>query len=449
MMADLSITNTNNKTSLLKVPFIFILVLLFTCTFLRISLLVLYPFLAALVFIAFRLRFTRHTVDLLMLVGVGWLLSLYNGFFPKYNLLSLFYMLPFLVLLFAMPGSSNVNEKNRLHLFFYAFSIIILANDLLGILQVIFMKESDDNFTGLYSSFSLAMNGLAVLNSLLFIYYFFSFLSYKKTWYLIAGAFFLVCSILGFYGGGLMVLVIALVITFFNATFSSMIKTLLVSIVSLVVIYYALVIIKPKVLEYNVTNLKRAWHFNDAMGARKVISFYNYFQAYPPHTRDFLFGSGPGTFNSRSAFIVGSPYFFTHLPAIKSDKKPPYFRDYAYPLWNNTNTSMALYQDGFRNQPFSSLLAFLGEYGLIFTFFFALYLYKYYKKVVPGKPAGNMPPQYYLYTRLFKCFLVVLLLLMVIDNYLEYPEITLLITVILKLLQVEIKKIQTYSASLN
>jgi hypothetical protein len=368
MTADLSIKNTNDKISLLKVPFIFILVILFTGTFLRISLLVLYPLIASLVFIGLRLRGTKYIINLLVLIVVGWLLSFYNGFFLKYNFLSLFYMLPFIVLLLAVPGSYDVNKRDGVHLFFYALSIIGIINDIPGILQVIFMKESDDNFTGIYSTFSLSMNGLAVLNSLLFLYYFFSFLSYKKIRYLAAGLFFLVCSILGFYGGGLLVLVLAIVLTFFIPTFSSVIKTLLACIISLTVVYFALALIKPKVLAYNMVNLKRALHFNENIGARKVISFYNYFLAYPSHPRDLLFGSGPGTFNSRSAFMVGSPYFFTRIPVIKSDKKPPYFRDYAYPLWNDTNTSMALYQDGFRNQPFSSLLSFWVSMDLYLRF---------------------------------------------------------------------------------
>jgi hypothetical protein len=212
-----------------------------------------------------------------------------------------------------------------------------------------------------------------------------------------------------------------------------------------VIAYYALSIIKPQVLTYNEANLKKVYNFNEATGPRKIVSFYNYFRAYPPHIKDFLFGSGPGTFNSRSAFMIGSPYFFTTVSAIKSDKKPPYFKNYAYPLWNDTNTSMALFQDGFRNQPFSSLLAFLGEYGLVFTFFFLLYVLRYYKKVAGVAPPANAPPKYYLYTRLFKFLLIMLMLLLVIDNYLEYAEIILLITVILKLLHAEIIKLQTPS----
>jgi hypothetical protein len=171
-----------------------------------------------------------------------------------------------------------------------------------------------------------------------------------------------------------------------------------------------------------------------------LVSFYNYATAYPKDIKDLLCGSGPGTFNSRSAFMVGSPSFFTSGAIIKSGKKPYYFENYAYTLWNDTNTSQRLYQDGFRNQPFSSLLAFLGEYGLIFTLCFAFYYYRYYKTNVKAFPA-DAPPLYHAYRRTAKFLYILLPLLLIIDNFYEYPEIMLLIIVAMKMLQIEMNKL--------
>ncbi len=77
--------------------------------------------------------------------------------------------------------------------------------------------------------------------------------------------------------------------------------------------------------------------------------------------------------------MIGSPSYFSRISFIKDERQPYYFKNYAYTLWNENNTSKALYLDGFRNQPFSSTLAFLGEYGFIFTLTFFVLYYKYYR----------------------------------------------------------------------
>src|SRR4029079_8471753 len=114
------------------------------------------------------------------------------------------------------------------------------------------------------------------------------------------------------------------------------------------------------------------------------------------------------TFNSRSAFMVGSPTYFQLFPMIKDDRQPYYFKNYAYTLWNANNTQKELYLDGFRNQPFSSVLAFLGEYGLIFTLAFFYLYYSYYRKVANIYDAQKKDAGLIVYMRFFK-FMIILL----------------------------------------
>ncbi|MBO9573594.1 MAG: hypothetical protein J7497_15510, partial [Chitinophagaceae bacterium] len=155
--------------------------------------------------------------------------------------------------------------------------------------------------------------------------------------------------------------------------------------------------------------------------------------SYPNDIKDFLFGSGPGTFNSRTAFMVGSPTYFTKLPFIKDTEQPYYFKNYAYSLWNPSNNSKALYLDGFRNQPFSSILAFLGEFGFIFFLaFFALY-YMYYLKVKNLYKSINTNPEARTNFIFFKFLIILLPLLLLIDNFYEYPEIMLPVLIGIKL----------------
>ena len=190
--------------------------------------------------------------------------------------------------------------------------------------------------------------------------------------------------------------------------------------------------VKPTVWDYNIANIRKLMKFNQPGGARKVISFYNYGISYPRNAKDFLLGSGPGTFNSRSAFMVGSPTYFQMFPFIKDENKPYYFRNYAYTLWNPVNTQKELYLDGFRNQPFSTVLAFLGEYGLVFSLAFLWLYHRYYRQVANLYRRGQKDDVSTMNFRFFKFLVILLPLLLLIDNYYEYPEIMLLVIVGIK-----------------
>jgi len=348
-------------------------------------------------------------------------------------------MIPFVIFLFANPSEYSVRRVDLLKIFFRCLSIIAVVNDFVGYIQVIRYPKSDDSFEGIYSSFSVSLNGLVILNAILFFYYFSLNLAQRKTRYLMAAFFFMSSSVMGFFGAGLVVIIAAFILTFFTPSLKSIIKTFFIAAFSLTAVYFLLLYIKPNVLEYNLTNVKKIASFDIENGPRKVISFYNYTISYPQNAKDFLFGSGPGTFNSRSAFTVGSPSYFTGASFLKSSEQPYYFMNYSYPLWNETNTSQAQYLDGFRNQPFSSILAFLGEYGIVFFFLLAGFYYKYYTKVSRlYYEAKDILTE--VYFRLFKFLSILLPFLLLIDNFYEYPEMMLLIILCLKLLHIELKK---------
>jgi hypothetical protein len=429
-----------NSTLTLNKRFLgFLLLALLIGTFLRISLLLIAPFVILIICVSLKLRLSKALVYLLLLCFLSFLLSFFNGLFLKYKLVSLFSMVPFLVLMFSRPGPKSLKEADTAKLYFNSLAIIAFVNDITGYVQVIKRTASDDNFTGIYSVYSISLNGLVIMNAILFFFYFCQYLDSKNRLTLMVSLFFLVSSVMGFYGAGLIVITLAFILVFFRPSLRDILKTGLITVISLFAVYWLLFFLKPKVLEYNVSNLKKLASFDVRHGPRKITSVYNYFVSYPQDPKDFVFGSGPGTFNSRSAFMVGSPSFFNSVRAIKSESQPYYFRNYAYSLWNETNTSQALYQDGFRNQPFSSLLAFLGEYGLLFTFFFLWYYYKYYKDLSQlSLRAGAQPA----YRRMSKFLFILLLGLLVIDNFYEYPEMMILILTGIKVLDIEILKKQ-------
>lgn len=406
---------------------------LVTGSFLRISLLFIYPVIAILIIIQLRLRFTQHILLLLLLVALSTLLAFFNGFYWQYYLLSLYHMIPFLLLLFAVPSEKTLQEKGLQDIFIYFLAPVALINNIVGFAQYI-RYPSDDSFIGLFSHYGISLYGLVLLNTILFAFYFSKYRGTKTKSHLFKSLFFLLCAVMGFYGAGLIVFIAAFVLSFLTFRLLAIIRIVFISIMVLVAAYYLVSFLRPQALTYYEISIKRLIKYDKSESPRKIIAHYNYVRAYPDNVKDLLLGSGPGTFNSRSAFMAGSPQLFNALPFLKSDKQPYYFKNYAYPLWNHTNTSVLLYEDGFRNQPFSSILAFLGEYGLIFTLVLLWSVFEYYNRIKNlYKSSGQKHAQW-----LFKFLLLFLLLLLFIDNYYEYPEVMLLLTVMLKLTHIKI-----------
>jgi hypothetical protein len=391
--------------------------------------------------VALKLRPSGALLDLLILVAICLVLSFFNGFFIKYKLLALYHLIPFLIFLFSNPPKQSVSNRDLVKMFFDCLAIVALVNNIWGFSQIIRFQYSDDIFTGIYSTYSLASGGLALMNSILGVYYFFLYQQFRTRKYLFRFLFFTACALLGFYGAGLVVVLLAVFFTFLKPKLFSTIRVLVISAIGFFGVYYFLHLVKPGTLRYYEANFRFLSKLDANQAPRKIVSFYNYGIAYTTNAKDLLFGSGPGTFNSRSAFIVGSPSYFKPLGFIKSEEQPYYFKNYAYSLWNDTNTSQATFMDGFRNQPFSTLLTFLGEYGLLFTLFFMYVYYRYYRRI---RNIGNNSeaPLQNVYRKMVKFVFLLLPFLLLIDNYLEYPEIMLLLVTIIKLLHIEIQKMQ-------
>jgi hypothetical protein len=402
-------------------------------TAIRVSLLIIYPLVVVFILAFYRFRITASFLLLLGLVCICFTASLFGGIFIRYKLLSLFYMLPFLLLLFCHPLPYKNAKPDQLSIFMSSLSIVAFINDVIGFFQIIRNPNSDDSFIGLYSDYSTSINGLMLLNSVLFFYYFVRFLITKKLAHLVPALFFAASAMLGFYGAGLVILFAAFVMAFLRFRIIAILKTLAVGLVALGLIILTMYLVKPLALEYNIANIKKLLVFNPETGARKITSFYNYGISYPKNAKDFLLGSGPGTFNSRSAFIVGSPSYFNRIGFIKDTKQPYYFKNFAYTLWNENNTQKALFLDGFRNQPFSSILAFLGEYGLIFTLAFSLLYLIYYKMIAKIFYHSGDKKAIFAHFKMFKFLMIFLPLLLLIDNYMEYPETIILIVLTIKL----------------
>lgn len=408
------------------------LAILFSTVF-RVSFLLVYPLIVIFLFYFFRWKVDLSILFFLLLVGLFWLLSFRNGFFIKYNLVSLYYFVPFFLLVFAKPVKNDI--KGHFDGFMKALAAVTILNDVFGIAQYI-RNPGDDNFVGLYGQFTVSQNGLSLLNAVLFFYYLLLFFEKRRKKYAFLAGFFIVCSIMGFYGAGMIAFIASMVIYYMKFTLKKLIKFLFLMSVVILSIYFVMKIISPKTLQYNINIIKKFWTASTTNAPRKLKVFYNYGDAYLKNPVDLFLGSGPGTFNSRSAFMVGSPTYFNMVQFIKSEEKPYYFFNYAYPLWNE---QVITWYDGFMNQPFTSILALLGEYGLISTVFLFIFLIRNYRRV--NRQSRNLGYRYNVSipASIFKFTSIFTLSLIVIDNYIEYPEIIALLITISKLSEQSIK----------
>jgi hypothetical protein len=405
--------------------FLFLLALLFS-TVLRASLLVAYPAVILLVMYLYQFRITKTMVSLLILLMLSWVISFHNGFFWKYNLVSLYYFLPFFLLLFSRPSTRQV-PSNTIELFLAFLTVFAILNNLFGIVQY-FRHPDDDQFIGIYGRFTVTQNGLSLLNGVLFFYYLQRYIRSKKILHLSATFFFLFSMVLGFYGAGLIVILMALGLFYARFTLKSVIRMALAFILIAGTVYFLMKTISARTLEYNVNIAKGFLKTSREEAPRKVGVFYNYYDLYTARPLSLVFGSGPGTFNSRSAFMVGSPSYF-NVNAIKSEKKPLFFENGAYTLWNPSNINQ---YTGFIAQPFTSFLAMLAEYGLIITLFVSWCLWKQYRYIMKLTQSREHIYGMLLYRRMYKFLVIFLLLLIIIDNYIEYPEVSALLLLLIK-----------------
>lgn len=403
------------------------------CTYFRISLLVIYPLLVIFLFYYFKWKLARNAVYLLTFTLIFWVLSFRNGLYLKYNFVSLYFYIPFIVLLFASPSKLN-SERNYLKILMYSISFIAIINNFFGFYQYI-LRPNDDSFEGLYGTFTVSQNGLSLVNAVLFFYYLCMYQKHKKNIFLVLSVFFMISSVMGFYGAGLMAFLGALVLTYFRSRLKNIFILFFSLVFVIALIYILMKIISPLTLDYNINIIKKFLDPTAANAPRKLIIFRNYFDVYPSNIPDLLFGSGPGTFNSRSAFMVGSPSYF-NADFIKSAEQPPYFRNYAYTLWNPSNTGP---YDGFMNQPFTSILALLAEYGLLITLgilYVVLKRFRHYVNV--GRIYAKLQDVTVEY-KMFRFCSIFALLLLIIDNYMEYPEIIALLIIFIKLSQQKLR----------
>jgi hypothetical protein len=217
-----------------------------------------------------------------------------------------------------------------------------------------------------------------------------------------------------------------------------------------------LYVIKPQTFWYNYNNILIVKHYLEGSVSekyadkipRKLIVYKNYFNLYASDPILFLIGSGPGTFNSRTSFLLNGEYSkIKWVEKITAGSSRPHYASLgAYPLWNPKNMTSNL-TNGTRNQPFSSIVSILAEYGFVFFLLLGVFLYNKIKGVgdkaalVLKKKQMSVQIDHVKYLKLSSVFLFIGLFT---ENYIEYPEIILFYILCYKLVEMNIKS--TYNS---
>ena len=410
---------------------IFVSILLFT--FLRKYLVIFSPIVLIVIAYLFRLKLTKNILLIISLTIIFSVISFFkNGFFAANFIISLLlFLLPIIVLL-----SRAKNQFFELEDWFSLSSKVLLFVNFSALINFLFVLISGQGLLddGLYGRSGLSMHTLALVN---FIYtsYFFVQKNFKT------GIIFFLSAILCFYGLGTLIFIFTVLIVLILNLNKRYFKYLIVSPVLIIIVFSLLVKIKPTAIHYLNENIDRAVHsftkynnkFDNEMDRverflttktpRKILAFRSYFEKITNSKSNILLGIGPGTYNSRTSFLLNGEY--TKNPIFKKiSSEPPLAVKYIYPLWNSKITYQ--YNDGTRNEPFSSFLSVLSEYGLIITLMLIYLLFKLYQRVSKVDNRNKFFIQF-----IFLFFALNLML----ENYVEYPEFFLLAIIIIKPLE--------------
>ena len=375
---------------------------------------------------------------------IGFISMIFEGWYI-YNYVVSFYLIfsPFFILTLKPKGSASRKlNKELFEVFFKYFAIVLTVVNISAFIYAAIVLSSaaypDDVFTGLYGKSGFGSHSLSIINLAVSIYFF------QKSQFK-SFAFFLICGVLGFYGLGIVVFAIAVFL--YNIPFLLK-KALLIfkGFILLSLVVWVIYLVNPKNINYIMLNfkdfqdvfvsynhdheMKRALNYERTYAPRYIVFVDGTRQLYFSDLKVFLIGTSPGTYNSRTAFYLNGDFIQNEFVKKHFSLRTTYHENYVFPILNRKLLQTRRWNDGTRNQPFSSIISILLEYGFIIGFLFFYILYKRIKKVIKQTETQETKN----FIRFLALFLVVLLFF---QNYFEYPEIILFFVIVFKLIDID------------
>ncbi len=431
----------------------------FALSFLR-PLLFLFLPLFLIAFIAlFKVRYSRNILFLgLGIVLITFLSSLYIGEHNlSNNILSFYFFSPVLLVFFSRIKIPDKIYGSYFEYFINVITIILIVNNCIGFIQFLFTPSNDDAFMGFYGKQGLGLHTLSLINFMISVYYFFLYQYHKTKLNLGLFFFFLTSAFLCFYGLGLVVF--AFSVFAYKFSFRTFFKSIFISIIIIAFLGTTLYLFRNSTFNYNYENIKKVELFFSKKAdqkftaeiPRKLILYKNYVYAYSNDLGLFLLGSGPGTFNSRTSFLLNGDYSKSGIfESIFGVSTPIYASKYVYPLWESKMVSQDLYKkgiynDGTRNEPFSSFISLLAEYGFLITFLIFFLIYNTYKTIIRKIDSAILSighkAKLDVYRNYIKFVSIFVFINLFTDNFFEYPEIIFVYVIIFKLVDLATDKL--------
>ena len=404
-----------------------------------------YPFLIGLIFVAFNLKTTIYQfLFILFLLVVTLSSAIIDGFLNENYLLSIYLILPTFLLLTSKVKDIRVALNG--HLFnrvFNYFTIVLAIVNVSALIYSQFLISGDqnfeDSFTGLYGKEGLGSHTLSIINLGVSVYYFYT----KKTFKFLL---FLICGVLGFYGLGLIVFITAFSLVFISNIFKYW-KSILLTLVAAFVVLISIYLINPKNFRYFQKNINYAqlavneYSYNDEMekvhefkitNVPRFITFVDGAQRrFFSDSKVFILGTSPGSYNSRVAFFFNGDFMTNKFIKNKFKNRSKYHQKDVFPLLNRDLLARP-YNDGTRNQTFSSIISIILEYGFFIGLIYLTWFFKKIKSIRKETAIINKPLSQYIKFLGFYLFI-----LFFFQNYLEYPEIVFPIILFIKAIEID------------
>ncbi|ANG61163.1 hypothetical protein A8C75_00955 [Marinobacterium aestuarii] len=377
-------------------------------------------FISPLTLILFVKKLRVKDILIFFLWGIISILSFIelNGVIVLNYIVSSLLLFPFLFLLIFHRSFFSSLTSYRVDQFLCFFFHVLIINGIVGLIQFS-INPADDSAIGFYGRSGLQMHGLAILYVFSFVYFYTSDSKYFKIKSFFSLVFFVTC----FYGIGLVVFSLSLLLAII---ISSKNKIRAIFYVMVLFCFMAFVIfhVNRSAFFYNINNIVVFFgavvsvfdnsHYYDYYVPRKILVFINYVDMVRENPSLFVTGVGGGGFNSRAAFLLNGDYSsLSFLPTSVTN----YHFKYVMPLWSKEILSQQ-YQDGSMNQPFSSFLSILAEYGFLgiaFIVFMLSRLRSYVLGLLDYSDDLN---------RFFINFIIIFVFIIgCSDNIYEYPEI--------------------------
>lgn len=349
-----------------RLQYLIVLSIIFlSFTFLNKLAIILLPLLIILLYIICADKGTHFKLRMLLIMAaISLLYNIFREFYFINHFASFICVISFFLMFHISVNYDHNVAKKLLRIFTY----LMVLQGAIGVIQFLVFRY-DDAFIGFYGRGGLQGHGLAIVYCFLSVFYFSGVSIFERNKSLLISIFFFICFVLCFYGSGLFYFFLAILIA---SPFRKNLASLLFIFPLIIFSYIIISWLNPKVIYYNTSVLL---YFYDSLmsyyagfvspGTPRRLSFMlDFFNFYFSDPSWMLFGIGGGSFNSRISFLFNGDYSsFDFLPIARHS----FAENLVFIHWNRDLTTQ-LFSDGSMNQPFSSFISLLAEYGIFFTF---------------------------------------------------------------------------------